>query len=854
MNLKSAIAGFLAEEPRRSGRLEAIRFIRRYATRTRPFTHYRLQGPAVDAVPLLLRKAGLEDGTDFRVDRSAASDRTAKLWWLDGGGVADFMAACAVETDAREDGLSPLDHAYASVLRGAPDDSVAGAFTDASVETATAGAAVSRPLPESTADFVLDQSRAIRRAIVSCVESGLHTEAGGNAGAFGGAISDLASSENESGAFLPSLAELEFYVRIIRGKSHEHGPRDLVFSPYTETHTVARTFAVGDAVPVGNLLDAPLYELLAGTDNPMNGYFSNSGNDLKSSDVRPFVLAVGNAPIACGHPLATNVVDAAEFATVRPRDFWDYVRWLYEKSFVGLCAELTKFHSVGYHNGSVGISAGISTGVLSRVDRADPDYMTAVAMYAVVLSPRIRRNQFHRPLYKSPDVSVVRGTPERPDLSAVAVTDAELAAEWFAITHVGGTKLPDGEDWYRYRCDDSTRQAQLDGFRRWTGELRSDPTLVGRLCSVQGNPYLHPDVTPDSAEFSPMSSLVSGVIAAFKSWNGENTRVPLRDWRFADRDPSGCHTRGSLVTAVYSGMWTVGKSRATIGVFSAGEGFPAVSGVTLHDVLDDGFRIGTQASMTMFAERLSTRETLEQIAEPPADGVRVCSLILETNVAADAFVRMVREDPDGASAFLRKVEYLFVSSLLFRNDNPFCVLNGDAIPHPVELIDKVIGELRSKNVNVQYLDPGAELNIASIASRCVSVTFREDSEGRLYVLFSLSGCGERMARYLYRLHCGMPLAGSQELEEAFLASSGRNVVYVSDERSIETAREIIRKSCAVLPVEGLIHTDNCLRPGATRPLVCRSMENVCPGDAPAREWFLSRDAGEYVPSIDVGAY
>ena len=39
MNLKSAIAGFLTEEPRRSGRLEAIRFIRRYATRTRPFTH-----------------------------------------------------------------------------------------------------------------------------------------------------------------------------------------------------------------------------------------------------------------------------------------------------------------------------------------------------------------------------------------------------------------------------------------------------------------------------------------------------------------------------------------------------------------------------------------------------------------------------------------------------------------------------------------------------------------------------------------------------------------------------------------------------------------------------------------------
>ena len=852
MNLKSAIAGFLTEEPRRSGRLEAIRFIRRYATRTRPFTHYRLQGPAVDAVPLLLRKAGLEDGTDFRVDRSAASDRTAKLWWLDGSGVADFMAACAVETDAREDGLSPLDHAYAFVLRGASDDSIAGMFTDASVGAGTSGAAA-RPAPASTAGLVLEQSRAIRRAIVSCVESGLHTEAGGNAGAFGGAISELASGENESGAFLPSLAELEFYVRIIRGKSHEHGPRDLVFSPYSTMHTVARTFAVGDAVPVGNLLDAPLYELLAGTDNPMNGYFSNCGNDLKSSsDGRPFVLAVGNAPIACGHPLATNVVGAAEFAAVRTRDFWDYVRWLYEESFVGFCAELTKFHSVGYHNGSVGISAGTSTGVLSRVDRADPVYMTAVAMYAIVISPRIRRNQFHRPLYASPDVSVVRGTPERPDLSAVAVTDAELAAEWFAITHVGGTKLPEGEDWYRYRCDDSTRQAQLDGFRRWTEELRSDPTLVGRLCSVQGNPYLHPDVTPDSAEFSPMSSLVSGVIAAFKSWNGENERVPLRDWRGAD--PSGCHTKGSLVTAVYSGMWSVGKSRSAIGVFSAGEGFPAVSGATLHDVITNGFRIGTQASMTMFVERLSTRETLEQIAEPPADGVRICSLVLETNVEADAFVRMAREDPDGASEFLRKVEYLFVSSLLFRNDDPFCVLNGDAVPHPGGLLEKVTGELRNRNVNATYLDPGVGLNIESIAGRYVSVTFREDSEGRLHVLFSLSGCGERMARYLYRLHCGMPLAGSPELEEAFRANSERNVVYVSDERSVETAREIIRKSCAVQPVEGLTHTENCLRPGVARPLVCRSMENVCPGDAPCREWFLSRDAGEYVPSLDVGAY
>ena len=215
---------------------------------------------------------------------------------------------------------------------------------------------------------------------------------------------------------------------------------------------------------------------------------------------------------------------------------------------------------------------------------------------------------------------------------------------------------------------------------------------------------------------------------------------------------------------------------------------------------------------------------------------------------------MAREDPDGASAFLRKAEYLFVSSLLFRNDDPFCVLNGDAVFHPGVLLEKVSGELRSKNVNAPYLDPGVELNIESIADRYVSVSFREDSEGRLYLLFSLSGCGERMARYLYRLHCGMPLAGSPELEEAFRANSEGNVVYVSDERSIETAREIIRKSCAVRPVEGLIHTENCISTGAARPLVCRSMENVCPGDAPCREWFLSRDAGEYVPSIDVGTY
>ena len=853
MNLKSAIAGFLTEEPRRSGRLEAIRFIRRYATRTRPFTHYRLQGPAVDAVPLLLRKAGLEDGTDFRVDRSAASDRTAKLWWLDGDGAADFMAACAAETDACDDGLSPLDHAYASVLRGEDDGSVVGAFTDATVETGAAGSAA-RPLSASTADVVLEQSRSIRRAIVSCVESGRHTEAGGNAVAFGGAIADLASRENESGAFLPSLAELEFYVRVVRGVSSGYCPGDLVFSPYAETHTVARTFAVGDSVPVGNLLDAPLYELLAGTDNPMNGYFSNSGSDLKSSsDGRPHVIAVGNAPIACGHPLATNVVGAAEFVTLRQRDFWEYVKWLYDESFLGFCAELTKYHSVGYHNGSVGISAGAATGVSTRVDRADPVYMTAVAMYAVVISPRVRRSPAHLlPSYVSPDVRVVRGTPERPDLSAVAVTDAELAAEWFAITHVGGTVLPDGEDWFRYRRDDSTRQAQLDGFRRWTKGMRSDPAAIGRLCSVPNNQYLHPYVTPDSAEFSPMSSLVSGFIAAFKSWNGENERVPLRDWR--GEDPNGCHTRGSLVTAVYSGMWSSVGSRTVIGDFHDGDGFPAVNGEGLHEVRDDGFLDGGREPMTRLVERLSAGATLEQVAEPPAEGMKRCSLVIETNVDADAFVRMARGDSDGAFAFLRKLEYLFVSSLLFRNDEPFCVLNGGEVPHPRSLLDRVSSELREKNVNATYLDPGTVLSIASLADRCVSVAFREDSYGRLYVLFTLSGCGERMARYMYRLHCAMPLAGSSELEEAFRASSEAGVVYVSDERSIGTAREIIQKSLAMQTVEGLIHTENCLRPGVARPLVCRSMENVCLGDAPCREWFLSRGAGEYVPSTDVGAY
>ena len=504
------------------------------------------------------------------------------------------------------------------------------------------------------------------------------------------------------------------------------------------------------------------------------------------------------------------------------------------------------------HNGSVGISAGVLTGVSTRVDLADPVYMTAVAMYAVVISPRIRRNAFHCPSYVSPDVRVVRGTPERPDLSAVAVTDAELAAEWFAITHVGGTVLPDGEEWFRYRRDDSTRQAQLDGFRRWTEGLRSDPAAIGRLCSVKDNPYLHPNVTPDSAEFSPMSSLVSGVIAAFKSWNGENARVPLRDWR--GEDPNGCHTRGSLVTAVYSGMWSAVGSRTVIGDFHDGDGFPAVNGAGLPEVRDDGFLDGGQEPMTRLVERLSAGATLEQVAEPPAEGTKRCSLVIETNVDADAFVRMARGDADGAFAFLRKLEHLFVSSLLFRNDDPFCVLSGGEVPHPRSLLDRVSSELREKNVSATYLDPGTVLSIASLADRCVSVAFREDSYGRLYVLFTLSGCGERMARYLYRLHCGMPLAGSSEREEALRASSEAGVVYVSDERSIGTAREIIRKSLAMQTVEGLIHTDNCLRPGVARPLVCRSMENVYPGNAPARAWFLSRGAGEYVPSTDVGAY
>lgn len=862
MNIKNALAGFLKEEPRRSGRLEAIRFMRRYATRNRPMTHYRLQGPAVDAVPLLLRKAGLEDGRDFKVEKSAASDRTAKLWWLDGANVASFMLACSGESAVEPDGLSPFDRAYAAVLCGESDEIIAGTVRDATVgvDVAAAPAAASAG-PATTSGMVRAQSEAIRRAIVTAVENGLHSGVSPNAKEFGEEFRRIALAESEIGVFVPSLSDIEFYVRVCKGKTLRNGPDDLVFAPYSGLHTVARSFGFGDNVPIGRLLDAPLFITLDGNGNPMVGYVSARADDVvKCPADKVGVVLVANAPLVIGVQSAANQVAAASFAMIRRRDFWEYVTWLYREAFPGFGVELTRYHSVGHYNLGKSYADFFVAGsgedpMVSHVGRCSPDLLSAVAMFAVVIAPRVRRGPFDVFSYPNVNVNVVSGAPDRPDLSGVRITDDELPSEWYAITHVGGSVLDKDETWYRFQYGDADRQAQLNSFREWSEDTFSVPQDVGNLCSVANNPYLQADVGPDSASFSTMSSLLSGIIAAVKHWYGESERVPLRDW--GGEDLRGCHTKGSLVSAVYSGLWSNG-SRTNLGEYSDGSGFPMVRGYAMDELVTNGsFIRDARDEFTKLVDRLSNRDTDEQSALPPTvDSVR-CSLIVETNVDSAEFSRRASADPEAAVVLARKLQFLFVSSVLFRKDDPFGVLNGDDIPVPESAYHEIASQLARDNVPNGTQPFGfMRKNAASLADSCVKVEFRDDSFGRVYAVFTLGGAGADVARYMFRHHAGLPVPGCSEAEKAFRSADDENVVYVCDWTSRESADELIRKVLRRTGTSGNVCGvgSRDIPPGASRPLVCASLAGVPDHGSPSRSWFSDANAMAYVPSQDVGMY
>lgn len=856
MNLKKALAGFLKEEPRRSGRLEALRFVRRYAHTTRPATHYRLQGPAVDAVPLLLRKAGLEDNKDFKVEKSAASDRTAKLWWLDGSRASEFISSCTAESYTGSSGLTLVEEAYCEAYAKASDEVILSKIRDANANADAEDATVTRTVDTGVTGLVSSRSKNIRTDIIRIL--GTDPEAAcmssENAKAFWPEILESCARGEEHDEFMPSLSVLEFYVRIILGKSFCRGasvPSDLIFAPVDDYHTVARPIVRGERVPVAHLMDAPLFETMEPEGgNPMDGYFSNTADVvLKSAEGRPGVLAVVNAPLACGNPAATNKVKAAEFAFVSRDLFWAYVRWVYAEAYHGLFVELTLHHTMGIHNespayGDLALSYTDEEPLHAHIARANTEMLTATAMLALVITKTepVDRSCLR---YENPSITVLRGTPETPSLGDNHIRESELVAEWFAMTHFGASVLPGKGRWYYYHHTDAERDEQLRAFRNFTSVLAATPKLVGAYCSVADNAYLHPSFENEVASFTPMSSLVSGAVGALKYWYGSTLDVPLAKW--GAEDPRNCHTEGTLVTAVYSGMW--GDASPSIDD-DGRRSFPIVHGRELCEFVGMGLRQDERAAFTKFVDRISSRDFYDQVSSAP--GSDKCSLVLETNVKADAFRNMAESDLENAKVLVRKLKYLFVNSLVFRGESPFEVLNGETVVIDTDRLGTIREELELDNVDMtDAIGENPSYGVADLADNYVSVTFHEDSFGRLYIVFTVTGDAVSLARLMFRGYCGIRVASEKDAVERWTRPDEARTVFVADEESYESACEVIRKATAALGGPTDFTRGRLAVAGMIRPLVSYRMRNVRFNEAPAREWFLSENGGDYIPSTDV---
>lgn len=585
----------------------------------------------------------------------------------------------------------------------------------------------------------------------------------------------------------------------------------------------------------------------------MEGYFSNLAETvLKSADGHPGVLAVVNAPLTCGSPEASNQVQAAEFAFISRGSFWNYVKWIYCEAYRGLNVELTSHHSMGVHSSSIAygdyvVSSEDQDPLEGHISRADSRFWTATAMFALVIMKQASVHlPWSQPQYSIPDISVLRGTQQTPDLGENHVREFELAAEWFMMTHVGADPLPKKGSWYYYRWTAEDRESHLRAFRSYVSDLVSNPRDIGAHCSVAGNSYLHPSLENETATFTPMSSLVSGVIGAVKYWYGANLDVPLAGWD--GRDPRGCHTEGVLVSAVYSGMWGNLSAAATDSDRTA---FPVLRGYSLSEILDSGFRSDESLAFTRLIDRLSSGDFLDQVTA--AWGSDKCSLVLETNVRADAFRDRVLADPEKARDLVRKLQFLFVDSMVYRDETPFKVLNGDAVKIDTNRLQGVIDALVAEHVVISdVLGDSPSFDVADIADKFVSVSFREDSFGRLYIVFTATGNAVELARLMYRRYCGFHPASERVASTRWTAPDSDRTVYVSDERSYDSACEIIRKAVRNLggPLD-FDDNDSHVVPGRIRPLVSCRMIGVSLNRAPTRNWFLSANAGDYTPSRDV---
>jgi len=909
MKLKSAVKAVLSDAEISTGaKLEVVAFLRRYSSKIRPITHYSCRGQSTVALKKLLGLLDIKENEDFSVVASSYDPGFNQIRWIqDLSKICNLVERLSSVAGGDRHAGQLFDRMYVAITKNTDLDQFINVFQDDS-DTEVVVADDTPPAVQELdnshiAIRVMHKTSEIVKALCSLAtftDTGCGTSIAINLDAdnlkkknvtlaIGPVLEYLAEYFDTSSGepkrpdapYILPLPILELYARVMRNIPGPRGMPDntLVFKLDPKLVDVFRLTRGDEMLMWSACLNAPLDYLWnqvsdSNNKNSLHGYFFRSNDSvLKANlDNKVGVFIGGNAALIHDASAEDNITPA--LCVSNHRDFWDYVIRIYAIAY-GVSAGLSCKCRVGISNkldvwtretdvGDFINNVGQDVETLWR-GQTGVDY-GLVAMYGIFLGDDISTEYSDAYGFLDgsyPYKAIEVNEDNIPNFSATHLTKEESAWEWFAMTHLDEAASQTPQNTYTYgrqEADDPVTMANMAGFKKLiSGITESNDTVwLAERSSCSTNKQFSPTFNDDeeNTRYTSLSAFLEGLCVSIrKAWNPDNPHaLALKKKSDNSRDGS------LLITNVYSGIFTdlspaVGSEKDTGEVFPC----PLTShSKTVSSALEDSEE--DRKAFTNFLDRMATGKTMEQVkmAKRSAGTARSFAMIVETNLDAKTFLSEARSITD----LWRDSGTVFLQNIILNGNNPGCAFDGAAILSASRTVRYEYHDVLERccpSVLWNMMIPGSAtvnhcFKLASgvygtggcATEGSLLVTARQDADGRLVLIFVVSGPMITYARMAYRIRCAFPLNTARTKEKTFSRFSHSDIVIKKNEwPSLNVAKNIISKHMSErsLDYEGSASSRSAVcGEGDAGPLFRKPIVEVPYRKCPSHDWFKNYTA------------
>ena len=625
-----------------------------------------------------------------------------------------------------------------------------------------------------------------------------------------------------------------------------------------------RPLAVAGGAPLRALTAAP--SSLDGSHNPMHAYLSPRLSDIESMNRggKTAFAYLSDCPVDFGD------LRKIEFMS-DDRALWGYIRSLLEKAFDCRAVILPESgisvwnysdcqpQSPGLHVPDRDYSRwsdGPETPTISTHSTPMSDYSPTafIRVRALLTNKEIRVPNMLTSLECFDAGCPVKliaqdSAPAQRSIDDAFVSDADLAAEWFAITHSADDPEIAGYATAEQMLDDLDREDQnflatrqkrsnnVKNFRKWAVSAQ-DRAI--ELCSTISNDSLNPTTISHSAatcpKFTPQGAFVAAVANALcgegerdESESEAGNRRPHFSFSSSEKNTS-LHGTDKIVTAVYSGVATSTSDALGDGWKPENDGFPRF----------DFFAEPDETSAKLFGgllDALADHPTL--MFKARANGVApIRTLILETNVS---WKWHMKHSPSAREKTTRLLKEAFAVNLINRLANPYTTSTYiEREPQdPVSYCHR--DQMSAYFTKMGYMEDGTppcriapgsttrrstdSIGVNNWANQ-LSVEACELPEDRTALIFRFCGTYASFAHAAFRYSMMLPPEGRQFAANHHIADSlvdpGIFIVPKPGSVSQDLVTNYVRKVMTVKPNVSSKHdlTVGTITPGLWHPAFC----------------------------------